>query len=136
MNETLKPFIEKALSTIDSTQNFLEAQIPEVITQLLLWHGVYNLIIFITSTIMIIMAIVMVSKLLKDLVNLEVKWIYTKQNGYEDLNVEGFLAIVKAICIFLLLLLGILNLNLIWLQIWIAPKVFLIEYAATLVTGK
>lgn len=133
MDQTLTS-LDKSLSTLinGATEkgtklvDFLYEQAPEVIAQLLLWHGVESLIVFVLCVLLLIGAI------------------------YG--NVKGVLALKKTIgshwaddptfwvpTIFgtligqmIVLVVFSNNINLTWLKIWIAPKVYLLEYVANL----
>ena len=126
MNETLQKalteLVEKSMEGMDSTVNFLQAEIPEVLKQLLMWHGVSNFIYFMIGIFLAIWLIILdgiiIRKGLKDGWDDELWMIATI--GGATLNV--IIIIISSIFI-----------NMQWLQIWIAPKVWLIEYASKLI---
>jgi len=126
MNETLQKalteLVEKSMEGMDSTVNFLQAEIPEVLKQLLMWHGVSNFIYFMIGIFMaiclIILDVIIIRKGIKDRWDDEL-WMIAAIGG-TTLNV--IIATISSIFI-----------NMQWLQIWIAPKVWLIEYASKLI---
>ena len=126
MNETLQKalteLVEKSMEGMNSTVNFLQAEIPEVLKQLLMWHGVSNFIYFILGIFMaiclIILDVIIIRKGIKDRWDDEL-WMIAAIGG-TTLNV--IIATISSIFI-----------NMQWLQIWIAPKVWLIEYASKLI---
>lgn len=130
--------IEKALSGIDQATGFLQAEIPDYVYQLLLWKGVESFITFILCLVVtgswifygIVKPIKMISKDLKD----REQNFFVSAHAYNNGKVEvDFSALLLLLNVFILFpLLGLIN-NLEWLQIWIAPEVWLVEYAATLV---
>lgn len=130
--------IEKALSGIDQATGFLQAEIPEYVYQLLLWKGVESFITFILCLVVtglwifygIVKPIKMISKGLKDC---EENFFVSTHNYHKDKVEVDFSALSLLLNVFILFpLMGFIK-NLEWLQIWIAPKVWLVEYAATLV---
>jgi len=131
MNETLQKalgeLLSKANDGIDAAGNFLSAELPDVIRQLLMWHGVYTFILFIVGVILLMESIYFTIKILKG----------TKTEGhfafptssYDSTTLFGFLSFMALIVVDVIALAAI---NLQWIQIWIAPKVWLLEYAAKL----
>lgn len=122
MNESLQDalavLLNKANSGIDAAGNFLEAEIPVVIQQLLLWHGVYNFICFVIGLVLC----VGIYKFNKQ------QCVKNKGESFFPDHPEWMLNAFQLILVFPLT--NLINLE--WLQIWIAPKVWLLEYAANL----
>lgn len=140
MNEnlqtTLAELINKSIAGTEGAANFLQAEIPDVIHQLLLWRAVYGLIEFLLG-IIILCGYVWVGWYIFTV------WLNTEVPGkcrdseprprsdeYEPLMVALFYGGVGVIMFFVVQL-SLLNLT--WLQIWAAPKVWLIEYAVKLI---
>ena len=130
MNEQLQlavsTLIQTSLNAIDKGTTFLSNQIPEVIQQLLLWKAVVSFIEF-SSGIFIIGGI------FAWLIYQYKYWTTTVTTEWGTKNVRleedaGPLVLLNLFCI-IPLLYGSSCINLIWLQIWIAPKLYLIEYA-------
>ncbi len=130
MNEQLQlavsTLIQTSLNAIDKGTTFLSNQIPEVIQQLLLWKAIASFIEF-SSGIFIIGGI------FAWLIYQYKYWKTTvKTTGGEKkirlLSETGAFSLLHIFLIFPLLY-GSSCINLIWLQIWIAPKLYLIEYA-------
>jgi len=117
-NEALKGIIEG----VASAKEFILAELPEVVQQLLMWKAAESLIVF----------VICFSILLAAWVNLAFLIRYLRKEDFAE-----SIAIPWAIVSLFLTILGtaipldIINLD--WLQIWIAPKVYLLEYAASLV---
>ena len=117
MNEQLQlavsTLIQTSLNAIDKGTTFLSNQIPEVIQQLLLWKAIASFIEF-SSGIFIIGGIF--------------AWlIYQYKYWTTTIETDPFV-ILNLFCI-IPLIYGSSCINLIWLQILIAPKLYLIEYA-------
>ena len=54
LQTALVELIQKTLQGVDSTKDFLTAEIPDVVEQLLLWHGTYTFVEFAFTIILII----------------------------------------------------------------------------------
>ena len=130
MNEQLQlavnTLIQTSLNAIDKGTTFLSNQIPEVIQQLLLWKAVASFIEF-SFGIFIIGGIFawLIYQYKYWTTTIETEWGTTKQRISLE---EGPLALLNIFCV-IPLVYGSSCINLIWLQIWIAPKLYLIEYA-------
>jgi hypothetical protein len=125
LDEALAQLIEKSVSGIDKATELLASEIPDVVYQLLLWHGV-------SSFIQVLVVVIMVTLILR-------KWFFgggmitiakleKEQTGDSSLTYTLGNALIVGL---LIILLELVNIE--WLQIWIAPKVWLLEYAAQLV---
>jgi hypothetical protein len=136
MNEELQKalgaLLNKANDGIDAASGLLTAELPDVIHQLLMWHGVYSFIMCLFG--------VVAALLIPKLISVMLRKPEGKSNLFWDCNGEfsreippalivvfgGLFAIIFE-CVFIF---DFINLQ--WLQIYIAPKVWLIEYAASL----
>ncbi len=133
LQEAVASLMDKSIVAMEAGAGFLSEEIPEVINQLLLWHMVSSLF----QSILAILILISIGFILKH----QIKY------WFEDIEVEkhsrtikikrfdegyGLLALLN---LFLLIpvIHAIVIVNFTWLQIWIAPKIFLIEYAAKLV---
>jgi hypothetical protein len=120
----------------DTATGFLAAEIPDVITQLLMWHGVYNFILAVIGFVFVVMAPIITYTSYKWIHNqhhnLDSKWTWFSGNKivtscyYDAAYIFSFSIPV------IMIIVGLFMMNIEWLQIWIAPKVWLIEYAAQL----
>ena len=124
MNESLQAaiaeLINKTISGVDASVVFLEAELPDYIYQLLLWYGVYKFIVFLVSALaMFGLPVLFVWRL--------------KIASATTRDADEIWAGVTGVATFFGLIFGSFGINLTWLQIWIAPKVWLVEYAAGLV---
>jgi len=140
LSKALAELLNKANNGIDAAGNFLEAELPEVISQLLMWHGVYNFVIMFWTPIYI----TLMYQTVKPFLNSPITEEETKTNRFfdwYDYGKEPRLSDSPVVMIRLVFLfffgiggaaMSIKSLNLEWLQIWIAPKVWLLEYAARL----
>lgn len=117
LQAALAELIQKTLQGADATKDFLTAEIPDVVYQLLLWYGIYNFILFVIGMLLVIAIVYGNYK----------QWQYWKKQD----EVEPYV-MANIFQAFLFLPLTV-ALNLTWLQIWIAPKVWLIEYMGQLI---
>ena len=128
MNEQLQAELTKIVTNInngaESAWEFIKGQTPGVVQQLLLWHGIKNFIFFMTSIIFIIACAVGGIKLSK----MGSKWWDNSSYG----GSPG-VYIPAGLCFMAIFPISLFGLNLVWLQIWIAPKVWLLEYIAKMV---
>ena len=130
MNEQLQlavsTLIQTSLNAIDKGTTFLSNQIPEVIQQLLLWKAIASFIEF-SSGIFIIGGVFawLIYQYKYWTTTIETKWGTKKVRLHDEAGAFSLLNIFLIIP----LLYGSSCINLIWLQILIAPKLYLIEYA-------
>ena len=130
MNEQLQlavsTLIQTSLNAIDKGTTFLSNQIPEVIQQLLLWKAIASFIEFSSG-------IFLIGGIFAWLIYQYKYWTTTVTTtwGTKKVRFEEEAGVFPLLNIFLIipLLYGSSCINLIWLQILIAPKLYLIEYA-------
>lgn len=120
--EPLKQALVVILDSVIAAKDFLLTEIPDVIQQLLIWNFAYHLIRMLASILIFFGLVWIFSRLYK-----------TANWNSSDVNLREVLAMVSGISCIPAGIAAIVNLNLEWLQIWVAPKVWLIEYAAQLV---
>ena len=121
MNELQKRGEEVLLELINKGNDIGSAamdQIPLVVQELLYWK-------FAESIIFNILGLVMLFGLYR-----LCKFLY---NYFKDLDIGEHPEMMFSILTPLLLVPIIQSINLGWLQIWIAPRIYLLEYAASIV---
>ena len=127
MNEQLQgavaKILERAISGIDSSVEFMQAELPDVIEQLLLWYGVKGLtecLIGMALFIIMIKIDLHAFKKMKD------------SSHFDSVEMLLFNGVCGSLlrCVYFY---PISLMNIEWLQIWVAPKIWLMEYAAKLV---
>jgi len=126
LSNALAELIQTTLSGVDATKDFFVSELPDVIQQLLMWHGAYSLILFILPLVIFPFVIFFALKIPKNL---------GEPNGYGDSipTAKGWVYVGLEALTGILFIASLLSINLQWLQIWIAPKVWLIEYAGKLI---
>jgi len=144
LQEALAELLGKANNGIDNAGVFLAGELPEVIQQLLSWHGLKSFAFFIVGIVTLIALVfavkVMVGKIPQKppAENGEPNWAYdiTRYSHIGDtvtstvrLDLSCVLGTIFSLFVFIF---SMSMINIEWLQIWIAPKVWLIEYAASL----
>ncbi len=122
MNEQLQTaladLLGKANSGIDAGASFLQAQLPDVIQQLLMWKAVVSGLLFTLSIVGFIGITIAIIRVLR---NTE---FWDGNDMPPSFLVAGFMSI--------LYFAPALVWDIDWLQILLAPKIYLIEYAASL----
>lgn len=122
-NEILKGYLIKALeatgNVVDKAVDMVQTQAPILVQEVLHWYFAYYLIMFILAIVGLIAMIVIDKKIYK--------W---AQGDIDRIFFSCMLGGIVNLVAFAFL---IHNLNLQWLKIYIAPRLWLIEYAASLV---
>jgi hypothetical protein len=165
LQNALVAIINKAGQGVDAGVSFLQAQLPDVIQQLLLWKLVASLLVFIAlisacaGLAWIMMKAYRVGKLRRDLASElhrvermteRFRYFMRTQTDEEAKKEEDCREQERVIreqlsalpdigqftyalgALYLPIILGICGWGFTWLQILIAPKLYLIEYAASL----
>lgn len=121
MNEQLQTalaeMLGKANSGIDAGATFLQAQLPDVIHQLLVWKATVSIIWFSLAVIALLGGLVLLYK-----------WCWSSDSL--DSDDKAFMTMICSIPGLIISI--VIAENLEWLQILIAPKIYLIEYAVSL----
>ena len=144
LQKSLVELIGKASNGIDASVSFLSAEIPDVIHQLLVWYAAKSAIDFFVGILIMAFGV--------KIFTMKIGW--SKESARQD-YIDGkdwtrycsstkttsteYDAIMimpdywkaKASGAFVVMI-GCLWTNIDWLQIWIAPKIWLIEYASQL----
>jgi hypothetical protein len=118
-NKVLAELLQKASSGIDAAVSFSQAQIPDVVHQLLVWNAV-------TSALFQVFAVAVIVGYL-----LTVKKAAEVAGSYSAFDVVASIYIAAGGATAFSMFVGFW-LNFDWLKIWLAPKLYLIEYAASL----
>lgn len=119
MNDQLQQALLAVLqSTVDAAtaaKNFLVAEVPDVIHQLLVWKALQSGIWFSISMLFLAIALWSIFRAWR-------RFVIEEMDPAMGYAILGVLTGVTALCC----------LDLAWLQILVAPKIYLIEYAAHL----
>lgn len=142
MNEELQQavadLLQRAISGMDSATAFLSAELPDYVYQLMLWHGLSSGVKFILSAIVAVLLILTINRCAKrEIIGefnhgggkryRETTFIYECGSYKDEMHVVAIFGIAGAITATI-----VAASNLAWLQILIAPKVWLVEYAAAI----
>jgi hypothetical protein len=114
----LAELISKSVELGENAIMLTQEQLPEIIQQLLLWKAAQSGIEFAIS-----MGFFATTALLPWR-----KWRNQIEDAPDGRGMGAFLVFPVAMLAFM----GMISFDLTWLQIWLAPKVYLIEYAARL----
>lgn len=137
MNEQLEnavvTLINKSVEGVESSINFLQAEIPEVVYQLLMWNAVSSLVTGVISLIVTLLwfywGIYTPFKIIQKGRKEKIKTMFTYSDGDLKGNLGHLIFNIFVVIPFLVTTSNLMEA----LKIWIAPKVWLLEYAASLV---
>lgn len=116
-SEVLVKMIDITVQSMSDVIEFSKQQIPEVIHQLLMWKATYAGVWMLIGVFLLTLAV-----------------IYGKKaNGWIRTDSNNIPAHLLTVLLFTVGSYQFIDNLLIILQIWIAPKIYLIEYAASLV---
>lgn len=118
-NQALEQLLNVAVSGVQGAVNFSKAQIPDVIHQMLVWNAVTSLNIQVVCLIALTVTLILIYKFIK----------------YYDFDGEAvvFGILIGSIPVVPVLIIFFHNSD--WLQIWLAPKYYILQQAASLVKG-
>ena len=121
-NKILIDLLQKAANGVDAAMSFSQAQVPDIIRQLMVWKAAaYGMRIFFMS-LFLLGGILLFRRALK----------WHESFDYEAL---GFFSLLSSALTGSLLVVGILANISNLMQLWLAPKIWLIEYTAELLKG-
>lgn len=152
----LVDLLKGAAKGIDAAVSFSQAQIPDVIQQLLLWNLIYSVILNVVAILLIIGYLWVAWKGVKKGIdcfipltpdqlehNRNETWEHKRFRREEWTEGSGFLRdkndVIDGGSVVVIMVVGIAvtvvsacMINADWLKIWLAPKLYLLEYAASL----
>jgi hypothetical protein len=140
LQTALAETLTKTVSVMGDAKDFVTAQLPDVIQQLLMWKFYESLL---PMVLWLAMSLIFI------------KWFFntTIKNGdwnaalsgtpnystYDNMPKNGvpkaIIGGVKALFVLSFFLTFIFNINFTWLQILVAPKIYLLEYAKSMVSN-
>lgn len=133
LQKALSELLGKANYGIDAASGFLAAELPEVIQQLLMWYGVRSFIICFIGIVAAIALPKMISAMLRKPEEGVSNFFWNSNGDFSDKMPPVMFVVfggLFALIIECVLVFDFINIE--WLQIWITPKLWLIEYAAKL----
>ncbi len=143
-NKILVELLQKAVNGIDAAVSFSQAQIPDVIHQLLVWNMTYSLIMTIVSVSTFPVVFWFVKRQCKRVEvgkfeNEGYSWDrgnpkYSPTMIWDSKGDISFFVAPLAVILFAWVTWVIAVVaKMTWLKIWLAPKLYLLEYAASLI---
>ncbi|WP_260767364.1 hypothetical protein [Klebsiella aerogenes] len=134
-NKILVELLQKAANGIDAAVSFSQAQIPDIAHQLLIWESVHSALFQVCGFLFLAGALKLPGFAKAAKKNVE-RW--TAYDGKPSDN--WFISSISYdMCTFTLPIAGtmlgitMIVFNFDWLKIWLAPKLYLLEYAASLI---
>lgn len=135
-NKILVQLLQKASDGIDSAVAFSQAQIPDVVHQLLVWNFVSSALAMIVGLVISCGATLIARSILVRYGKAKVKdetWVIDQSfECIKSMSFPAFMVLVFCAGAFIISVLVVIN-NMDWLKIWLAPKLYLLEYAASLI---
>ena len=122
-NKILVELLQKASDGIDSAVAFSQAQIPDVVHQLLVWNFVSSVLFQFFILLAVAGYAFAAYKFVK---------ISSSKNLGEGTLIVSAVSLVVGACFAVGLSVAFFS-YFDWLKIWLAPKLYLIEYAASLI---
>jgi hypothetical protein len=119
LEQTLVEIISSAVQDGKELKDFALEQIPDVLQQTLLWYGAYNFTLFVLAIVFTVASIYLYVKFFR--------WA-SKKDWSDFIPLTPVIVLTPLVPVFTLF-------NLEWLKIWLAPKLWLIEFAAELAKG-
>lgn len=134
LQQSLAIILDKTINGIDASLGFMQVQLPDVIEQLLLWYAVKGIILALFGLIMIpsiVFYIIKVKTIDFQSCTHDTFWVAHYHHSSNNMNAGGaLLGVFSGACSTagFIMLFNIMD----TIKIWIAPKIWLIEYAAQL----
>ncbi len=122
-NKILVDLLQKASNGIDAAVSFSQAQIPDVVHQLLVWNFVSSMLFQIFIIIAIAGYVFAAYKFVK---------ITSSKRLGEGAIIVSAISLMVGACFAVGLSVAFFS-YFDWLKIWLAPKLYLIDYAASLI---
>lgn len=126
-NQALQQMLTMAVNGLQGAVDFSKAQIPDVVHQMLVWNAVESIIAQIFSLIIIGAAFYLFYQVAK---NRDDRDSIFSECG--DLSFAGVILLFVSVALILFFLFNFL-MSFDWLQIWLAPKYYILQQAAQLV---
>ena len=125
--QALQQMLIMAVNGLQGAVDFSKAQIPDVVHQMLVWNAVQSIIAQVFSIVIIALCSYLFYKIAKSVQ--ERDSIFSECG---DLSFVGFLVASVSILLVLFFLYNFL-VSFDWLQIWLAPKYYILQQAANLI---
>jgi hypothetical protein len=120
-NKILADLLQKASNGIDAAVSFSQAQLPDVVHQLLVWNFAVSIIFSLLGLVLFVSAQYGIWR--------GIKYLRKAWEGDELIEHPGVMVIFG---LWLITFAPLFWVDLVWLKIWLAPKLYLIEYASHL----
>ncbi|MCI1898561.1 MAG: hypothetical protein LKI85_09305 [Enterobacter sp.] len=135
-NKILVQLLQKASDGIDSAVAFSQAQIPDVVHQLLVWNFVSSALAMMVGLVISCGMPLVARSILIRYGKAKVKdetWVIEQSFDYtKSMSFPAFMVLFFCTGAFIISVLVVIN-SMDWLKIWLAPKLYLLEYAASLI---
>lgn len=137
LQQALASMLNKTVSGVEAGAAFLQSEIPDVIQQLLIWKAAESIVTAIFGIILLILtAVLLKTQCRKEKIdgcggfssNTKANLVYDDDGDIHP----GVIGVIIASSMGVLFGFTMLSCVMTALQIWLAPKIYLIEYATSL----
>lgn len=135
LQAALADLITKSVSVAGDAKDFVVGELPDIIKQLLLWKLFESFVpmVFWFCSFWFFAILFMRTTIKNE------DWKCNNTNRYNDYPQNGFpkawIGVFKVVACLVSVICFLFSMNLTWLQIWLAPKVYLIEYSKSMLEG-
>lgn len=135
-NKILVELLQKAVGGIDAAVSFSQAQIPDIVHQLLVWNFVSSALAMIVGLVICCGMPLIARSILIRYGKAKVKdetWVIDQSFDYtKSMSFPAFMVLFFCAGAFIISVIVVIN-SMDWLKIWLTPKLYLLEYAASLI---
>ncbi|MGZ0288413.1 hypothetical protein ACTM6E_27230 [Citrobacter freundii] len=135
-NKILVELLQKAVGGIDAAVSFSQAQIPDIVHQLLVWNFAQSMIATLIGIVLICASPLIAKSILSTFGQAKIKdgsWTVDQSFDFvKNMSFPAFIVLVFCAGGFIVSIIVVVN-NMDWLKILLAPKLYLLEYAASLI---
>ena len=141
MNEQLETQLVEILQSVSTSvgdaKEFMIAELPDVVQQVLSWYTVLSVVENVIAVTLLVLIVYMLRNMLVKPESMSTANVIQRLSFMEDKYAENGIdhspgVLLAAAAAVLMLTVAMSKLNIVFLKILIAPKLWLIEYAATL----
>jgi hypothetical protein len=124
LEKCLTEIAQGILNSVDKIKSFSEYQLPEYISQLMTWHTMQSCFRLMISFVFLFITFILIKKTFNQ--------VECRDENGEHSESTLIKIIIYIVLVIITIKIACVNFNLTWLKIWIAPKVWLIDYATGL----
>lgn len=128
LNERLLAGLDKVTEWAEKTGDFVVDQAPLVVQEILR----YNFALSLITQVFCLLALTAIGVVFYKLLKCVPAWLDDEHTGLPKMFISGMLALISGLGFIPALVITFLK-NGDWLQIWLAPRLYIIEYVSALI---